>query len=180
MYRLFRQHGQDVVHYTEGHLAKISKPGKILLQRVLDEIAKTPSKNPGGRPGPQLVLNDFRYHTDLNFEYTSITTHGERILDILRGQHIDLKNKKVALAPATERSINWLSHPALADSQIVGFLDKNPGLSGKSIQGHKVSTYESADDYDFVLITPPAQHKTEIISTVYRHRSEATSILVFD
>jgi hypothetical protein len=180
MYRLFRQHGQEVVHYTEGHLAKISKPGKILLQCVLDEIAKKPSRNSGGRSGPQLVLNDFRNHTDRNFEYTSITTQGERILDNLRGEHIDLKNKKVALAPATERSINWLSHPALADCKTVGFLDKNPGLTGKSIQGHKVSTYESVDDYDFVLITPPAQHKMEIISTVYRMRSEATSILVFD
>lgn len=180
MYRLFRQHGQDVVHYTEGHLAKISKPGKILLQRVLDEIAKTPAKSSGGRPNSQLVLNDFRNHTDQNFEYTSITTRGEIILDIFQGQHIDLKNKKVALAPATEKSINWLSHPALADSQIVGFLDKNPSLTGKSIHGHKVSTYEGIGDYDFVLITPPTQHKMEIISTVYRHRPEATSILVFD
>ncbi len=176
MYQLFKQHGQDVVHYTEGHLAKISKPGKLLLQRVLDETDNAPTK----KNDPRLILQNFRDPVASDYEYTSVLCNSEAIVDAGQGLAFDLSAKKVALAPATQKVIALLSHPALAASEIVGFIDKNPAMEGKTIQGHQVVTYENAPEYDFVLVSPPAQHKTEIIATLYQHRSGAAKILVVD
>jgi len=176
MYRLFKQHGQDVVHYTEGHLAKISKPGKLLLQRVLDETDNAPAR----KHDPRLILQDFRNPLGSNYEYTRVLSNDTAIVDAEQGLTFDLNGKKIALSPATQKSTALLAHPALATSHIVGFIDKNPAMEGKSIQGHPVSTYEKSPDYDVVLVSPPAQHKNEIIATLYRHRPNAAKILLVD
>lgn len=176
MYQLFKQHGQDVVHYTEGHLAKISKPGKLLLQRVLDATDNAPAK----KHDPRLTLQDFRNPLGSDHEYTRALASDDSISDAEQGLNFDLRNKKIALAPATEKSITLLAHPALAASEIVGFIDKNPALAGKTIQGYQVSAYENAPDYDFVLVSPPAQHKNEIIATLYQHRPGMAKILVLE
>lgn len=174
MYQLFKQHGQDVVHYTEGHLAKISKPGKLLLQRVLDATDNAPAK----KHDPRLTLQDFRNPLGSGYEYTSVLVNDDTINDTERGLNFDLRNKKIALAPATEKSIALLVHPALAASKIVGFIDKNPALAGKTIQGYQVAAYENAPDYDFVLVSPPAQHKAEIVATLYQHRGHARILVM--
>lgn len=176
MWRLFKQHDQDVVHYTEGHLAKISKPGKLLLQRVLDETDNAPAK----KADPRLLLQNFRNPPGTDYEYTRVLGNGDAIIDAEQGLSFDLRNKRIALAPATQKSTALLAHPALAASEIVGFIDKNPALEGKTIQGHQIATYENAPDYNFVLVSPPAQHKTEIIATLYQHRPSAAKILVMD
>lgn len=176
MYRLFKKHGQEVVHYTEGHLAKISKPGQLLLQRVLDATDNEPMR----KPDPRLVLADFRNKTESAGQYIRATTSGQAIVDSERGEVLDLRNKKIVLAPATQKSIKLASHPALSASEIVGMLDKNPNLDGKNVEGHKVASYENGPDYDFVLISPPAQHKQEIISTIARYRPGNASIVVLD
>jgi len=176
MYQLFKQHGQDVVHYTEGHLAKISKPGKLLLQRVLDATDNAPAK----KHDPRLTLQDFRNPLGSDHEYTRALASDDSISDAEQGLNFDLRNKKIALVPATEKSITLLAHPALAASEIVGFIDKNPALAGKTIQGYQVSAYENAPDYDFVLVSPPAQHKNEIIATLYQHRPGMAKILVLE
>lgn len=41
LYNLLKKHGIKAVHYTEGHLAKISKPGKLLLQKIYEELKKS-------------------------------------------------------------------------------------------------------------------------------------------
>lgn len=176
MYRLFKQHGQDVVHYTEGHLAKISKPGKLLLQRVLDETDNAPAKTPDRR----LLLQDFRNPVGSGYEYTRVLSNSNSIVDVEQGLVFDLNGKKVALSPATQKSMALLAHPALAASQIVGFIDKNPAMEGKTVQGYPVATYEKAPDYDIVLVSPPAQHEKEIIATLYQHRPSTAKILLVD
>lgn len=176
MYRLFKKHGQDVVHYTEGHLAKISRPGQLLLQRVLDATENAPSK----RPDPRLSLTDFRHQSANPGQHIRVTVSDRAIVDSESGEVLDLRNKRIVLAPATQKSFDLASHPALAESEIVGILDKNPNLDGKTIDGHKVVNYEQRPEFDFALISPPAQHKQEIISTVWHCRPKNASILVFE
>ncbi len=174
MYRLFKQHGQDVVHYTEGHLAKISKPGKLLLQRVLDATDNMPPDT----ADPRLLLQDFRNGLVSGYECTRVDLQADAVIDTEQGLTFDLSHKRIALAPATEKSIALLNHPALASSSIVGFIDKSPALQGKSIEGHAVNTYEHALAYDFVLASPPSQHREEILSTLYRNKPAGSKILL--
>ncbi|MBK9446525.1 MAG: radical SAM protein [Betaproteobacteria bacterium] len=177
MYLLFKQHGQDVVHYTEGHLAKISKPGRILLQRVLDATAEATK----GKHDARLILDDFRNPPEPNVaRIIRAALNGQVVVDIERGEVFDLKNKRVILIPATQKSIDLVSHPALANSRIVGFLDKNPNLEGKTLRGHRVTPYENAPEYDYALISPPSQHRQEIITTVCHHKPTAADVFVFD
>lgn len=176
MYRLLKKHGQEVVHYTEGHLARISKPGQLLLRRVLDATDNAPAK----KADPRLALTDFRHRSEDVGQHIRVTASGQAIVDSERGEVLDLRNKRIVLAPATQRSLDLASHPALAESQIVGIFDKNPNLDGKAIEGHRVLSYERSPEFDFALISPPAQHKQEIISTIWRCRPENASILVFD
>ena len=40
LYNILKKHGLDAIHYSEGHLAKISQPGKLLLKMTVEQCEK--------------------------------------------------------------------------------------------------------------------------------------------
>jgi hypothetical protein len=178
MYHVLKKHGVHAVHYTVGHLARVSVQGKILLERVLKEIEAT---EPHG-PFPDLRLENFR-ESERNEPADQATFH----ISPLRlerpngeGTRWSLENKRVLLAPACSQSIALASDPEIRKGRLLGFLDRDRTVQGKSINGLKVHGYGSITDLapDAILVAAPGQHESEIVRTINRHTGRHMQVAV--
>jgi uncharacterized Fe-S cluster-containing radical SAM superfamily protein len=179
MYALLKKHGMNAVHYTEGHLATCSLHGRILMERVLSEIDRYEINE-----APGIMLKDFRQDEQAAFtEPLSFSTMPLRI----RAPHRDpepwsLRGKRVLLAPAYPLTTGLLSDQDIKEAHILGFIDRDQVLHGKSIQGVPVYGYHEIPGLapDVILVAPPKQHKTDILKTLAKHAAKDTCIAVFE
>ena len=178
LYHLLKMHGQDVVHYTEGHLAKISKPGKLLLDMVKKKISRDRIGRDGQVADSLMKLEDFRNKIDAPAKFTKIAIHKDHIKNRHTGEIIDFSGKRVAFAPATERTLDLIKCNLLSQSKIVGLCDRNKNLHTKIVQGHQVYAYENLPEIDYIFVAAPEQHKDEILSTVFNAIADENKILV--
>ena len=179
MYALLRKHGVNAVHYTEGHLATCSLHGKILMERVLSEINKYYINE-----APSLILKDFRQDEQAAFiEPLSFSTMPLRIKTPNQDpEPWSLRGKRVLLAPACPLTTALLADPDIREAHILGFLDRDQVLHGKSIQGVRVYGYQeiSALAADVILVAPPKQHKADILKIITKNSNKNTCIAVFE
>lgn len=171
MYALLKKHGVTAVHYTEGHLATCSLHGKILMERVLSEIDKY--KINGAK---DIILKDFRQDDQSAFmEISSFSTSPLRIkAPDQDSQPWSLRGKRVLLAPAYPLTAALLEDPDIKETHIIGFLDRDQVLRGKSIQGVPVYGYHEIPALvpDVILVAPPKQHRTDILKTLAKYSNK--------
>jgi hypothetical protein len=180
MYSLLKKHGIQAVHYTTGHLALVSLQGKTLLNRVLKEIEATvPTSYP-----VDLILENFRQK-----EPTETIRTASFHTSPLRITHPDqtagawsLLGKRVLLAPACPQSIALLSDSEIRTSLLLGFLDRDRAVQGKTIQEIAIHGYEALPDLapDVILVASPLQHQDDIVRKLVHCTGESTQIVVLN
>jgi len=180
MFVLFQKHGVTPVHYTTGHLALVSRQGKVLMDRVMKEIeALSPSSTP-----PELILKNVRAEGAAEVPPTATFE-----MDPLRlsppGQAFEpwsLRGQRVLLTPPCPLSISMLDDPQLREAELLGFLDRDRLVQGKSIQGLMIHGYEAIADLDpdLILVLAPEQHRADIVRQLLPHTREASRIVVLD
>jgi hypothetical protein len=139
LYNLLKKHGIEAVHYTEGHLAKISKPGKLLLQMIYEELRKSQNlqimKVKEEHFYESVYLKDFRNTSGKvdPLKYAKFNLATSTLTD-QRGQvkSISLSNRKILIAPASPKAANLLTNEDFSSADILGFLPRPSFLSPSS------------------------------------------------
>jgi pyruvate-formate lyase-activating enzyme len=180
MYNLLKKHGIEPVHYSTGHLALVSVQGKILLDRVIKEIEDTaPSSYP-----PDLILGNFRRKEKTAPIRTALfdTQPLRTIKDGQTRKPWSLQGKRVLLAPACPQSVALLSDPEIRAGRLIGFLDRDRMVQGKTIQGIVIHGYEAIPDLapDVILVASPVQHQSDIVGKLARHAGESVQVAVLN
>jgi hypothetical protein len=93
---------------------------------------------------------------------------------------VDLKNKKVVIAPVSQQSVDLVNHPALLQADILGYVDRDPIFQGKQINSKKVMSYAAlnSEQPDIVLLAVHKQHRDSIIQTIKSNTNDDVSIVV--
>lgn len=180
MYNLLRKHGIEAVHYTTGHLALVSVQGKILLDRVIREIGDTALSV----SSPDLILGNFRRKQDVGpIRAARFDTHPLRVLkDEQAKEPWSLQGKRVLLAPACPQSVTLLSDPEVSAGRLIGFLDRDRVVQGKTINGLVIHGYESIPELapDVILVAPPVQHLADILGKLARYAGKNIQVAVLN
>jgi len=182
MFGLMKRHGLTAGHFTENHLATVCEQGKILMENALLEINKCLTDD--ARFPPDLMLTDFRYNgKSVSIDPAYFDTTPLRItMPNQNPTPWSLAGKRVVLAPACSLSSALLTDPEIRKSQIVGFLDRDSVLQGKSIEGIAIHGYDAipALDPEVILVASPKQNRADILRTVAKYASQAARIVVLD
>jgi hypothetical protein len=82
------------------------------------------------------------------------------------------------LAPACQGSKLLLSDPEIRKATWIGFVDRNPILHGKKVEGFEIYSYEAirSMDVDVVLAAPPEKHRLDILEAIARNVTGNTHI----
>jgi hypothetical protein len=180
MYGLMKKHGLTAGHFTESHLAEACQQGKILMEKVLFEINNSiTNKN-----APGLILKNFREEEGTaSIQIASFYTMPLRInMPDQKPEPWSLLGKRVVLAPACSLSSGLLKDPDIRESQILGFLDRDPVLQGKSIEGITIYGYDAIPDLnpEVILVASPEQHLADILQTLAKYATKAVRIVVLN
>ena len=181
MYLLLKKHGLDAGHFTENHLAAVCQSGKILMDKVLFEINKFNSNDI-----PDLILKNFREEKkekSASILPAYFETMPLRIkIPNENPEPWSLNGKRVVLAPACHLSRNLLTDSDIRESNILGFLDRDTILQGKSIDGITIHGYDAIPylDPEVILVASPEQHRSDILQTLTRYSDKGTRIVVFN
>jgi hypothetical protein len=191
LYKLLLKHGIEPIHYTEGHLARISRPGKLLLRMVLEKIANENDKIKTVDPSfkESVYLKDFREESEAPLDDPTSYYYfkAKPLMSVARNQDNvfeawDLTGKTIMIGPATPRAIELLEHDGIKKANVIGFFDRSPALLGKKIQG--VTVFDYADvrglSPDIILAMPPQQHRLDIMSKLRASVGKNTLIAVKD
>jgi FlaA1/EpsC-like NDP-sugar epimerase len=91
-----------------------------------------------------------------------------------------LLGKRVVLAPACSLSVDLLKDMEVRKGQILGFLDRDPVLHGKSIQGVTIYGYDAIPDLnpDVILVASPEEHETNILQIISEYSNKDAHIFV--
>jgi uncharacterized Fe-S cluster-containing radical SAM superfamily protein len=180
MYGLMRKHGLNGVHYTDTHLAAVGQPGKLLMEKVRSEINRSTNHN-----SPDLILKDFRQEERAisSIEPASFMTMPLRIKTPHQNfEPWSLLGRRVLLGPACSLTSALLEDPDIKKGQLIGFLDRDPVLHGKSIEGIPIYGYEAIPDLDpeVILIASPEQHQADILQTLNKYTKQTVGIVVLE
>jgi len=184
MYLAFRKHGLEPVHYTEGHLAKISVAGKRLLRETLHEIDRLSLRlNKPDSHRAEMLITSFRAAHETGDQGNDIGEWGELNYSDLTDLASQLDSRlascrTVCIAPATETAERLVS--LLGTKRKVRILDKNVNLHGRVLDGAPVSGYEALlEQYaEAVVIISPGQHKRAIQRTVHELAGPKAILLI--
>lgn len=175
MFVRFEQHGITPVHYTVGHLALVSRQGRLLLDRVLKEIE---AQRPAHVVAPEAPAPERLAETTPIFEINPLR------LARAGGAYEPwlLAGKRVLIAPPCPFSIATLQDPELAKAEILGFLDRDKMVQGKTIQGRPILANQAIADLapDYILVIAPIQHRAEIVRQLMPHVDDPDRIVVLD
>jgi len=182
MYGLMKKHGLTPVHYTESHLAAVSRHGQILIEKVQSEINKSSMQNATDAPG--LILKDFRREeTTVSIPLALFDTMPLRIK--MPHQHPEpwsLRGKRVVLAPACTLTADLLADPDIQQGQLLAFVDRDSVLHDKPIAGITIHGYGAIPELnpEVILVASPKQHQADILQTLARYANRDTLIAVLD
>ena len=182
MYLLIKKHGMIPGHFAERHLAAVSWYGKVLLEKVLKGIESQECETP-----QELFLENFRIkHKTSKTRTSNILVLNNNPFEIKDKSgnlcSIDLQNKRILIAPTCYKSIDFLKSSKLLKKQTIGFLDRDPVLQNKVIEGIPVYKYDEIQklNTDFIILASPKQYENDIIETLLDYISADTSILILN
>ena len=183
MYGLMKKHGLIAGHFAENHLAAVCQQGKILMEKVRFEINKSISSDSADTP--DLILGNFR-EEEKAMASTEPAYFDTMPLRIKTAQQPSapwsLLGKRVVLAPACSLSTGLLADRDIREGHILGFLDRDPVLQDKSIEGISIHSYEAIPDLDpeVILVASPEQHRADILRRLAKYTSKVARVVVLD
>ena len=176
MFGLFRRHGIEPVHYSVGHLALISQKGKSMFERVLSAIKEDEKKNQILPHLAREVVVDGK-----------VLPPGIKILNpdqrgfSRNGSNVDFNGStnRILLAPPCPQSIALIKTEFLSQ-KIIGFIDRDPMVKGKRINGLPIFSYGEAVELgaDLVIVASPPQHRADIYHQLSEQFGDADKIVV--
>jgi len=97
-------------------------------------------------------------------------------------QSWSLAEKRILLAPACPLTQKLLRDPEIKKADWIGFIDRNPVLQGKKIEGLSIYSYESiaSMEVDAILVVPPEKHRLDILDMVARCSPDGVQIAEFE
>ena len=168
LYLLLKKHGIEPFHYYKEAIATFSPEGRAIMNRIIAAIEKFGSEI--AMDDPDLVFTDFRNPRPsvksepdkLSFNPLMLTGNGGP------PERWSLRGKRVLLAPACPLTRELLSYRELQQADWIGFIDRNPILQGKTVNGRTIYGYESIPTLraDVILIAPPEKHRLAILDAV--------------
>ncbi len=178
MYNLLKKHGLNATHYTYGHLALICKEGKSLLDKVLSEIEKASvfqaaSQAPEGEGGRRQTASSHTAFFDVQPLQKMNPPSGAAPWSVA--------GKRIVLAPACPRSADLAKDGDISRARIIGFLDRNAVLQGKTIEGIPIVGYAALSELepDIVLVAAPQQHQADIEKQIVQSAKPGTQIAIY-
>jgi organic radical activating enzyme len=188
LYLLLVKHGITPVHYTEGHLATISKAGRKLLDIVKHQIAIQQMKRVlTSDEVDSLYIKDFRAN-DIQHPGTFEALDEYRltlspfVLASKNDQKVafELKNKRVVVAPAWQYTRKLIKIPEIAEATIIAILDRSTAIHGKHLEGIPIHDYSQLRELapEIVLVAPPEQHRLAVLQSVYANAGPDTRVVV--
>lgn len=179
MYNTLKKHGFEPGHFTENHLAAVSRQGKILLDRAKEEIIRTSADD-----DEHLLLENFRENSESQEIETDRFSTNPLVLKSSSNEPEpwSLRGKRVVIAPTCHMSTELLDDPEIRESEVLGFLDRDTVLHGKYIKGVKVHEYGSisALDPDVILVASPEKHRADIVQSISGLCDQKQKIVVLE
>ncbi|MBL4703704.1 MAG: radical SAM protein [Flavobacteriales bacterium] len=171
LYLLMKSHGITPGHFEENHLSQVSRQGQLLLQRVRSGIEKAESKQQKSLEIPvEIVIEDI---ASFRLNPLQIKTSGN---DFVKGS---LKGKRVLLAPVTNMSVELIQNMDIAESNVIGFIDRDPILQGKLINEVTVYGYEDIENLnpDVILVAVAEQTQPLIVNMLNKYIGKTIQVL---
>ena len=189
VFELLLKHGIEVVNYVDGHLAKISKAGKILTNKlneieneVRNKLATLPQSTIDMLCLAENKIKNNNISTNNELHYGKLDIQSGSLL--MNGATISIRNKKILVLPASINTRHLVENEWPGRDQIVGFIDKSEAIAGKEINKVKIFKYSEINnmDFDLLITIPPAQHKIEIMEMLYKYLNtdKLSKIVVLD
>lgn len=176
LYFLLVKFGIRPFHYFEEAVASASKKGRQIMETIHAEISRREKQL--GERSPDILLEDFRKTQGRKTaKLGRFTLSPFRLLPDGQENFIqDLRGKRVLIAPASSQSRELLQEPALKEASWLAFLDRNPVMQDKQIEGLGIHPYEAIPTLapDIILIHPPKKHREEIIESIALHAEDST------
>lgn len=162
-YRLLKASGLNVVHYAEKHLAPASEHGRLLLDLIHKELARLEATE-GPIPGEAKAAVPNSTPTYIPFDVSPLrfgANGAASALDRLRG-------KRVVIAPMSPLGLTLLDDPALRESEVHGFLDRDPVLHGKTASGVPIFPYDAVAQLkpDVVLVASHERLRADVLRAI--------------
>ena len=186
LFILLSKHGIEPVHYTEGHLATISKAGQKLMELVRREIrARRMSRIMSEFEATTLLLENFRsdlHNSDVSAGTSRITkfriSPTGQLEFISRNDPIELNGKRIVVAPVTQLTRKLCASLATHEAYLIGMMDKSAAIHGKVVDGVKIYDYTAIKDLkpDYIMVAPPVQHLTAILHSVQVNMTDAMEL----
>lgn len=179
-YVLLKRHGLEAVHFVERHTSGVTAQGGGVFERIEKRIAEL---MPESECDPLMLLEDFRVPSIpaetklLKFDFGPLREIGADGSEA----PLTLEGKRVMIAPIWRNSASLIGDPEIQKSEIVGFIDRNPTLTGAKVHGHyTIFDYEqlASADPDVVLVDAPEQHRQDIVNAVARVLGDRAVIAV--
>jgi len=188
LFLLLSKHGLVPVHYTEGHLATISKAGRKLMDTVKRQInLKMLERVTTSEQRDMLKLLDFRLQKTPKESNGPLPAFDQLRLSPLslvdssgHSRPWSLEKKRIVLAPAWQFSRKLMRVPEIAGAEIVGLVDRSLAIHGKEMDGVGIHDYSALTELnpDVVLVAPPQQHRDAILRSVISNVGANTRVVV--
>ena len=184
---LLKKHGINAGHFTENHLAAISQHGKTLMELAHQRIKELSANEK--KDLPSVYLENFRIEETVHKECSETVKTSKfstKPLTIelpeLGKRPWKLNGKRVLIAPVCHLSVELLKNQDIAQSDIIGFVDRDPVMQGKSIQGYKVNGYERISDLkpDVILVAAPEHHQSDIVKAASMNVNGGVQISIYE
>lgn len=171
LYLLLKKHGIEAFHYYKEAIATVSREGMDIMNLILAAIKRESSVTPLAVPDlrfrnfrtPELIAGSEPDKFSIN--PLKLTANGGLL------EKWSLDGKRVLLVPACALTQKLLSDPDIQRADWIGFVDRNPILQGKMIEGRTIYSYEEIPSMkvDVILIVPPEKHRLDILNAVARN-----------
>lgn len=175
LYLLLKKYGMDPGHFEENHLSQVSKQGQVLLERVLSGIEKSSPKQKeqlNESPKESVMKDVARLHLNPLQIQEAGNDYGV----------YSLKGKRILIAPVSNSSVSLSREEVLKSGEIIGFIDRDPILQNKLINGIKVYSYDDIENLqpDVILIAVTEQTQPLIVQTLKQYTNNNVPIIVLD
>jgi wyosine [tRNA(Phe)-imidazoG37] synthetase (radical SAM superfamily) len=182
MFLLMKKHGLEATHFAKVHLANVLQQGEDLIEGVLAAIQKaTPNQ---AVTDDRTILMDFRapapphFPEPGKFDFLPLRVSTDRV----HWEPWSLAGKRVLLAPACRLTTNLLADPAIQESRMLGFLDRDAVLHKKNINGFRIHPYRAIPELapDAILAACAPQYKEDILGTLNQYAKAPTQICIYE
>lgn len=178
MFLMLKKHGLEPGHFTENHLAAIGKHGKVLMELTKKRIQELTESI--DYDDVSIMNNSINSLVDKDnfsyFEFKSLSKYNKNGTS----EKISLKDKSILFVPACKMSIDLIDEKELIEAKVLGLVDRDKTLQGKSINDYLVHGYNEIKklDPDIIILASHEQHHKDILNMLFEFKNSKSDILV--